>query len=103
MAFGIGMLENEKCAGAVRGKQIEIACDCWFTARGRTKPLMIKIKNDKGEVQTIDEIKVHYSEEKNYSGIHSVEYDCSITFEGKIYAVKLIFFKEECRWVMTSS
>ena len=102
MAFGIGILKDGKEAGPVQGKQIEIACECWFTAKGRTKPLMIKIQDENGAIQTIDEIKVNYSEEKNYSGIRSVEYDCTITYDGVMYDVKLIFFKEECRWVLRS-
>jgi len=100
MAFGIGILTDGKDAGSIRGKQIEIACECWFTAKGRTIPRMIKIQDGNGAIQTIEEIKVKYSEEKNYSGTRSVEYDCTIIFDEVTHDVKLIFFKEECRWVL---
>lgn len=99
-AFGIGINTQGTNAGEIRGKQIEIACACWFTSNGKTIPYTIKYQDENGEIQTINEIIVKYLEEKNYSGIPSVEYDCTL-FHGEISKqVKLIFFKEECRWVM---
>lgn len=100
MAFGIGINAQKANAGKLRGKQISIACECWFTSKGAGKPLMIKFEDEEGMIQSIKEIRVHYTEEKNYSGIGSREYDCSMIWEGKTIPVKLIYFKEECRWVM---
>ena len=65
--FGIGTNTQDKDAGAIKGKQIEIACECWFTKSGRTMPLLIKFQDEEGETQ---------------------------------YTVKLVFFKQTCKWVM---
>ena len=99
-AFGIGINTQNTNAGRIRGKQIEIACACWFTSSGKTIPYMIKYQDVNGEIQTIHEITVKTLEEKNYSGIPSVEYNCILSYEEVSKHVKLIFFKEECRWVM---
>lgn len=98
--FGIGTNTQDKDAGAIKGKQVEIACECWFTKSGRTMPLLIKFQDEEGEIHTIDQIRVIFFEEKNYSGISSVEYDCMIAFREIQYSVKLVFFKQTCKWVM---
>lgn len=100
MAFGIGVNTQGSNAGQIRGIQIEIACECWFTSTGNTKPLMIKFKDEEGGIQTITQIQIHFTEDKNYAGIPSVEYDTTIIYGGIQRKVKLIFFKEECRWIM---
>lgn len=99
-AFGIGINTKGTNAGEIRGTQIEIACACWFTSKGRTIPYRIKFQDENGELQTINKINVSYLEEKNYAGIPSVEYTCSIIYDMH-YDVKLIFFKQDCRWIMT--
>ena len=98
--FGIGTNTQDKDAGAIKGKQIEIACECWFTKSGRTMPLLIKFQDEEGEIHTIDQIRVIFLEEKNYSGISSVEHDCVIAFRQTQYTVKLLFFKQTCTGVM---
>lgn len=100
--FGIGTNTEGTNRGAIRGTQMEIACECWFTSKGNTMPLMLKFQDDEGIIQTIHDIQVNYSEEKNYAGISSIEYDCTIAYYEKKHLVKLIFFKEECRWIMCS-
>lgn len=37
MAFGIGTNTSGADAGSVRGTQKEIACECWFTRRERSR------------------------------------------------------------------
>ena len=44
MAFGIGINNENQDAGMIRGSQQDIACECWFTQKGKIIPLMIKIK-----------------------------------------------------------
>lgn len=99
MAFGIGINTKKADSGPVKGHQIDIACKCWFTSTGRSMPMMIKFENE-DRIETIDEIHVNYVEEKRYNGIASVEYDCTVCFRGIKQDVKLVFFKEECRWIM---
>ncbi len=100
MAFGIGTNAQKTDAGPVRGKQLEVACECWFTSRGEVLPRLIKFMDENGEVQTVKDFRVNYNEEKNYAGVPSVEYGCTMSINHREHDVKLVFFKEECRWVM---
>ena len=54
-------------AGNVRGVQREVACECWFTTSGKMIPLMLKIKDEDGEIRAIHQIEVHYQEKKTYA------------------------------------
>lgn len=100
MAFGIGMKSPTADAGNVRGTQQEIACQCWFTSTGRVMPLMLKIRDENGEIQTIREITVHSQEKKKYAGIPSIEYDCTLALHGRRIRVWLIYYQSENRWVI---
>ena len=66
----------------------------------QTMPRYFKFEDDAGEVQTVKDILVKYTEEKNYSGIPSREYGCEAVIGGLIREFKLIFFLEACKWVM---
>ncbi len=100
MAFGIGTNTQRADSGPVRGKQREIACQCWFTSKGRITPLMLKIQDEDGEIRTVKQIQVHSQEEKMYAGVASVEFDCTITILEQQIGVRLIYYKEENRWVL---
>ena len=98
MAFGIGTNTPATNAGSVRGTQKQIACECWFTSKGRTIPKIIKVMDEEGFLHTIHEIQVLATEEKTYSGIQTVEHLCRISFGGRMELVKLVFTKESCTW-----
>lgn len=100
MAFGIGVNCQETNEGEVRGTQKEIACECWFTSKGKIIPLAIKVQDEDGELHMIRRIEVHSSEKKNYAGTPSIEFDCTIELFGTRYPVWLIYFQSENRWVM---
>lgn len=100
MAFGIGTNTQKADSGPVRGKQREIACQCWFTSKGRITPLMLKIQDEDGEIRTVKQIQIHSQEEKMYAGLASVEFDCTITILEQQIGVRLIYYKEENRWVL---
>lgn len=102
MAFGIGINSGPVSSGQIYGKQTRIACDCWFTANGRTIPHTIKYKDIGGAIRTINDISVKYYEDKNYAGIPSTEYSCTIINEDRKMDVRLIFFTDEKRWVMVT-
>nr|WP_318686123.1 thioredoxin family protein [uncultured Acetatifactor sp.] len=87
-------------AGNVRGVQREVACECWFTTSGKMIPLMLKIKDEDGEIRAIHQIEVHYQEKKTYAGIPSVEFDCTLTVLGQEIRAKLIYYQTENRWVL---
>ena len=100
MAFGIGTKPRRVDADSVRGTQKKIACECWFTSTGKVMPLMLKIEDEDGAVQTIREITVHSQEKKQYAGIPSIEYDCTLVLQGRKVRAWLIYYQSENRWVM---
>lgn len=100
MAFGIGTNSSNTFPGSVRGKQKQIACECWFTSTGKLMPLMLKVKDENGEIQVIREITVHSQEKKMYAGIPSIEFDCTLNFANKSMRVWMIYYQTENRWVL---
>ncbi len=100
-AFGIGTNTQRTDAGKIRGMQRDIACACWFAGQKKPVPYLIKFVDENGEIQTVNEIKVNSAEQKNYSGIPSMEYNCDIVVNEIRHNVKLIFLMEECKWIMT--
>lgn len=69
-------------SGIPKGNMYHIACSAWFTSTGQTMPRYFKFEDDAGEVQTVKDILVKYTEEKNYSGIPSREYGCEAVIGG---------------------
>ncbi len=100
MAFGIGTNHKETNDGLIRGIQKEIACECWFTSTGKMIPLMIKVRDEDGEMLVIRKIEVHYQEKKKYAGIPSMEFDCTLTLLEQGIPAKLIYYQTEGRWVL---
>ena len=100
--FGIGTNTNskEKNAGILKGRQIEIACDCWFTRVGKTIPRTIKFETEEGEIRALSNIRVICSEDKVFCGIKTREYICTAEFEQQEREFRLLFKKEDCRWYM---
>lgn len=100
MAFKIGTNVSAADAGDVRGIQRKAACECWMTSMGKVIPLMLKIQEEDGEIQTIREITVHSQEKKRYAGVPSIEYDCTLALHGRKVRVWLIYYQSENRWVV---
>lgn len=100
MAFGIGINTSYAEAGAVKGTQKEVACQCWFTKSGTITPLMLKVQDEAGEIQVIHQIEVHSREKKMYAGVPSIEFDCTLGILGQAVRAKLIFYQTENRWIL---
>ncbi len=100
MAFGIGTNAGTTKAGSVRGAQREIACECWFTSSGKIIPLMLKVKDEDGEIRVIRQIEIHSQEKKMYAGIPSIEFDCTLTILEQAINARLIYYQTENRWVL---
>jgi len=98
MVFDLGEVAEKTESGVIRGIQREIACDCWFTSKGRTIPKTIKVMDEEGILHTLKNICVIATEEKTYSGIQTIEHVCKISIGGKERVVKLIYTKESCKW-----
>ena len=60
MAFGIGTNAGNTNAGTVKGTQKEIACECWFTSTGKMIPLMLKVKDEDGEIRVEERLREKY-------------------------------------------
>ncbi len=100
MGFRLGDIADQTEHGVLRGIQREIACECWFTSRGKSIPKIIKVMDEEGMLHTIRDIQVLMSEEKTYSGIRTVEHLCRINLGNRRETVKLIFTKESCKWTI---
>lgn len=99
-AFGIGTNTEPADAGTIRGRQINVACECWFSRSGVTKPLLVKYEDEEGTIHTLRDIRVLYQEAKNYGGIPSMEYRCQAVLHQILCEFALIFYMEESRWVL---
>ncbi len=77
-AFGIGTNTNINNVSVVemKGNQVEVTCDCWFSRKGKTLPQLIKYEDENGEIQTINSIRVISTEDKFYCGIKTREFNC---------------------------
>ena len=100
MAFGIGTETAPSNAGKLKGDRKEIACQCWFTSKGDSIPLMIKFIDEQGSIRCVKDIEVLYSEKKYFAGIQTMEYGCKLRYNNTIRDVNLIFMQEECKWIM---
>lgn len=80
--------------------QKEIACECWFTSSGKIIPLMLKVKDEDGEIRIIRQIEIHSREQKMYAGIPSIEFDCTLTILEQAIRARLIYYQTENRWMM---
>lgn len=100
MAFGTGANFSPGDEGMVRGKQKEVACECWFTSTGRLIPLMLKVKDEDGEIRVIKEITVHSQEMKRYAGNPSLEFDCTLWLGEQKIRARLIYYMTRSRWVL---
>ncbi len=102
MAFGINIHSRKPDREPwIRGTQKKIACECWFTSTGRMIPLMLKIEDEDGQIQTIRKIKVHSQEKRMYAGVPSMEYDCTLFAWNREIRVWLIYYQTENRWVLS--
>lgn len=100
MGFVLGEIGERTDAGALKGIQREIACDCWFTSGGRTIPRLIKVMDEEGCLRAIPVHRVLASEKKNYSGIRTIEHICQIPVGDREETVKLVFTNENCKWAL---
>lgn len=100
MGFRLGDIADKTEHGVLQGIQREIGCECWFTSKGKSIPKIIKVMDDEGMLHTIKDVQLLTVEEKNYSGIQTVEHLCRIHIGGRMETVKLVFTKESCKWTI---
>jgi hypothetical protein len=98
--FGIGTNVKDIDSGAIRGKLYHIACKAWFTSTCSPIPLSFKFEGEDGIIQTVSSLNIKCTEDKNYSGIPSKEYECEAVIGGILCRFKLVFYMEACKWIM---
>lgn len=99
-AFGIGTNVKDIDNGILKGQIYKIACKAWFTANCSPRPLSFKFEGDDGLIQTVSNLNIKCTEDKNYNGIPSKEYNCEAIIGGIRHDFRLVFFIEACKWVM---
>lgn len=83
-----------------KGKRIGIACECWFTSEGKITPLMIKVKDEDGEIRTFRNLFI-VSQEKLFGNCSPVtEFLCQLTILGQKREVILSYKHTESKWEM---
>ncbi len=83
-----------------QGKMYHIACKAWFTASGSPRPLSFKFQGDDGQMIYVTDMTIHYSEDRNYSGLPSKEYGCEAVIGGLSRRFRLIYYLDACKWIM---
>lgn len=74
MAFGVGGRESRvfqtgfEVKSKGRGRQMDVACECWFTSRGETMPLALKFPDENGEIVMVKKIQVDWTEKNITAG-----------------------------------
>ena len=76
MAFGIGINTEHTEQEPLSGTYHEVAVQCWFTATGKSLPLMLKVKGEDEEIIQINHIQVLTVEKQWYAGILNWKYRC---------------------------
>lgn len=69
MGFWLGDIADHTDSDTLHGIQREIACECWFTSKGKTVSKIIKVMDEEGMLHTIRKIQLLTLEEKSCSGI----------------------------------
>ena len=91
---------NQENIDTPKGVQKEIACMSWSTTEGEVTPLLFKLKDEDGIIQTFDKIHVNYSEKKLYCGIPSFEYNCNVIINGIKVTLILQRYPETGKWYL---
>lgn len=98
MAFGIGINTEHPEHTQPKGDFQEAAVGCWFTSKGESTPLMMKVQTDQGEIVTVKDILLLTSEKQWYAGIMTVKYRCQAIINGVMKEFVLLFRPDECTW-----
>lgn len=100
LSLGIDTNAENIDSGEIKGRMYHIACKTWFTATQSVRPLSFKFEGDDEIIQSVSNLTIKYSEDKNYGGISSKEYGCEAVIGGIRQSFILIFYVEACKWVM---
>ncbi len=102
MAFGIGINSQHTEHTIPKGKYQDVAVKCWFTSKGKSKPLMMKIQTEQGEIIPVENIQLLTSEKQYYAGTTTWKYKCKAITNGRELEFELLFTPENCSWKICS-
>lgn len=100
MGFAMETQEEKLQEKAVKGRYREVAVGCWFTAKGRAIPQMLKYEDEEGFRHTIENIQVLKSEKKHYAGILMQRYACRTEINGIQQEFTLLYHPDMNTWEM---
>lgn len=78
-------------------KQIECACECWFTIHGNALPKQVKYVDSNGDVQEYNRLQILHYEWKCYDEKLAIEYEC-MDEERNHQVLRLLFYPADCMW-----
>ena len=99
-SFGIGVNNNNRDSGGIRGNVYNIACKAWFPAGQKPYPLSFKFKGDDEIIVTVPELNIRHTEDKFYYGEKTIEYRCEAIIGGLKKDFKIIYYISLCKWIM---
>ena len=99
-AFGIGTNSQHTEHTIPKGQLQDVAVKCWFTSKGESRPLMMKLQTAQGEIIPVENIQVLTSEKQYYAGIMTWKYKCKAVSNEREQEFILLFTPETCSWKM---
>lgn len=100
MGMGIGTNNRTADEGAVKGRQMPVACGVWFTSTGKIIPHTIKYEDSEGMIQTMANFQVILTEDKFYCGIPATRFLCEYMDSSQLIQFWLLFYVEKKEWKM---
>lgn len=88
--MGIGVNMQETDDGLLTGYKEAIACGVWFTSTGRPIPKSIKYKGDDEQLHLLANIRINRVTRRNYCGIPTLVYNCTVNVDEQTYHFTLI-------------
>lgn len=98
MAFGIETNTEHLEHPLLTGTTSDVAVKCWFTVKGRSLPLMMKLQTEADGIIEIAPIHVLKSEKQFYAGILNWKYWCQAEINQRMQEFTLLFCPEDCSW-----
>ena len=100
MGFALEAQKEKLQEREIKGQHHKVAVGCWFTAKGRAIPQMLKYEDEEGMRHTVEHIQVRKTEQKHFAGILMQRYDCCAVVNGVNREFLLLYHLGENTWDM---
>lgn len=98
MGFVVEARKEVGQEAAIRGHYKKVAVGCWFTSTGRGIPQIVKYEDEEGCIRTLNNIQVLKTDQKNYAGIRTQRFDCSVVVDDCEQLFILLYHAESNLW-----